>query len=104
MVLPVQTRNAGCERAEAEGELATDQPEELFEYQLRPTLSEVEGCVYEVDPLKCPKCGAEMKIISFIEKRQTEVRERILRHCHLWRDKIPRSPQPLLRNTINRVL
>ena len=29
--------------------------------------------VYEVDPLSCPKCGAEMKIIRFIERHQTEV-------------------------------
>jgi hypothetical protein len=25
--------------------------------------------VWEVDPLECPKCGAEMKIISFIDER-----------------------------------
>ena len=24
--------------------------------------------VFEVDPLKCPKCGGTMKIISFIEE------------------------------------
>ncbi len=35
--------------------------------------------VYEVDPLECPKCGGAMKIISFIERRQREVIERILR-------------------------
>ena len=39
--------------------------------------------VYEVDPLSCPKCGAEMKIISFIERDQSEVIEQILRHCGL---------------------
>jgi hypothetical protein len=27
--------------------------------------------VYELDPLRCPKCGAEMKIIAFIERHQT---------------------------------
>jgi hypothetical protein len=27
--------------------------------------------VYEVDPLVCPRCGAAMKIISFITERQT---------------------------------
>jgi hypothetical protein len=37
--------------------------------------------VYEVDSLFCPKCGVEMKIISFIERRQSEVIEKILRHC-----------------------
>jgi len=40
--------------------------------------------IYEVDPLECPKCGGAMKIISFIERRQQEVIERILRHCNLW--------------------
>jgi hypothetical protein len=40
--------------------------------------------VYEVDPLACPQCGGQMKIISFIERRQQEVIERILRHCGLW--------------------
>ena len=40
--------------------------------------------VYEIDPLQCPKCGGAMKIISFIERRQRAVIERILRHCNLW--------------------
>jgi hypothetical protein len=40
--------------------------------------------VYEVDPLECSCCGGWMKIVSFIERRQTDVIERILRHCGLW--------------------
>ena len=66
----------------------------MTEYQLkrRITWAALIKCVYEVDPLECPKCGAEMKIISFIEKRQTDVIEHILRHCGLWKDTIPRSP------------
>ena len=40
--------------------------------------------VYEVDPLECPQCGGQMKIVSFIERCQAEVIERILRHCGLW--------------------
>ena len=40
--------------------------------------------VYEVDPLACPCCGGQMKIISFIERCQADVIERILRHCGLW--------------------
>jgi hypothetical protein len=36
-------------------------------------------CSYEVDPLKCPKCGGTMKIVSFID--QEDVIEAILRHC-----------------------
>ena len=53
--------------------------------------------VYEVDPLECPCCGGAMKVISFIERNQREVIERILRHCGLWEGPIrtlagPRGP------------
>jgi len=40
--------------------------------------------VYEVDPLACPCCGGQMKIVSFIEHCQADVIERILRHVGLW--------------------
>jgi hypothetical protein len=40
--------------------------------------------VYEVDPLECPCCGGQMKIVSFIERCQSDVIEQILRHCGLW--------------------
>jgi Putative transposase len=48
--------------------------------------------VYEVDPLLCPKCGGTMKIISFIERHQSEVIERILRHCGPWEEESARAP------------
>jgi hypothetical protein len=48
--------------------------------------------VYEADPLCCPKCGSAMKIIAFIERHQTEVVEKILRHCGLWEESSARSP------------
>jgi hypothetical protein len=48
--------------------------------------------VYESDPLSCPKCGAEMTIIAFIERHQTEVIEKILRHCGLWDEPSARAP------------
>ena len=48
--------------------------------------------VYESDPLRCPKCGAEMRIIAFIERHQTEVIEKILRHCGLWEERSARGP------------
>jgi len=41
--------------------------------------------VYEVDPLRCPACGGAIQIISFIDKCQPEVVEKILRHCGLWK-------------------
>ena len=31
--------------------------------------------VYEVDPLCCPHCGGEMKVVAFIEPPQGEVIE-----------------------------
>jgi len=38
--------------------------------------------VYEVDPLKCPNCGRQMKIIAFIREREEIIR--ILRHLKMW--------------------
>lgn len=38
--------------------------------------------VWEADPLLCPKCGKEMRIVALIDDR--EVIERILRHLGLW--------------------
>jgi hypothetical protein len=48
--------------------------------------------VYEIDPLACPKCGAEMTVVAFIEPPQAEVIEKILRHCGLWHASAPRAP------------
>ena len=50
--------------------------------------------VYEVDPLVFPECSDQMKIIRFIERHQTEVIERILRHCGLWEEAPARYPPP----------
>ena len=48
--------------------------------------------VWEVDPLECPHCHAEMKIISFISKSQPEVIRKILEHLGLWEEKIRPPP------------
>jgi hypothetical protein len=48
--------------------------------------------VFEVNPLACPQCGGEMKVIAFIEPPQGEVIEKILRHCGLWQPAKPRPP------------
>ena len=37
--------------------------------------------VFEVDPLICPQCGGEMKVISFIE--DYKVIDKIIRHLEL---------------------
>ncbi len=38
--------------------------------------------VFEVDPLLCPACGGEMKVVSIIYK--DDVIQKILEHLHLW--------------------
>jgi len=38
--------------------------------------------IYEVDPLSCPRCGQEMRIISFIT--EFPVIRQILEHLGLW--------------------
>ena len=48
--------------------------------------------VYENDPMVCTRCGGEMKLISFIDPPQSEVIEKILRHCGLWKASAPRGP------------
>jgi len=53
--------------------------------------------IYEVDPLLCPKCQGQMKIISFIE--ETDVIKQILQHLGLW-DIRNNGPPPLLLNMV----
>ena len=48
--------------------------------------------VDEVDPLCCPECGGQMKVVSFIEPPQADVIEEILQHCGLWQSSTPRAP------------
>ncbi len=43
--------------------------------------------VYEVDPLKCPHCGGEMRFLAGIE--EAPVIERILYHIGVW---VPSPP------------
>jgi hypothetical protein len=40
--------------------------------------------VFEFDPLACPECGGQLKVVAFIEPPQGDVIEKILRHCGLW--------------------
>lgn len=70
-----------------------DEPESPYRLKSRMTWAALIKAVYEVDPLKCPKCGGTMRVVSFIEKAtQAPVVERILRHCGLWKEAPPRAP------------
>jgi hypothetical protein len=66
------------------------EPDTPFRRKCRMTWAALIKAVYEVDPLKCPKCGGEMKIVGFIE--ESPVIEKILRHCNLWKDPPMRAP------------
>ena len=43
--------------------------------------------VFEVNPLKCPSCGGNMKIVSFIEEEP--IIEKILRPCNFCKEERP---------------
>jgi hypothetical protein len=45
--------------------------------------------IYEVDPLTCPRCKGEMRIIAFIEKQ--EIIKKILKHLGLWEVNPPKG-------------
>jgi hypothetical protein len=47
--------------------------------------------IYEISPLRCPKCQHEIRIIAFIEKQ--EPIERILKHLGLWQPHAYAPPQ-----------
>jgi len=49
--------------------------------------------VFEVDPLRCDKCGGGMKVVSFISTTQSEVIRRILEHLGVS-TVIPRAHGP----------
>jgi hypothetical protein len=51
--------------------------------------------VWEANPLRCPKCSREMRIVSLIDEE--DVIERILRHLELWQEGGACIPAPTRR-------
>jgi Zn finger protein HypA/HybF involved in hydrogenase expression len=58
--------------------------------------------VWEADPLVCPKCSSEMRIVSLINER--DVIERILRHLGLWEEGVRVSPARASPDVAGRVI
>ena len=58
--------------------------------------------VWEADPLLCPKCQKEMRIVSLIDDRK--VIERILRHLGLWEQGVRVSPARAPPEIVDRVI
>ncbi len=48
--------------------------------------------VYEVDPLKCPKCGKEMQIVEYIREGYTFLYKQWLVSIDAWHLEPPRAP------------
>jgi len=61
-----------------------------IEHALRRSWAQLIKRVYDVDPLLCPSCGAEMRIIAFIIDH--DVVDTILRHLAKAGAKSPRGP------------
>lgn len=57
---------------------------------LRRSWAQLIKRIYEVDPLVCPSCGSEMKVIAFITEH--DVVDAILRHLAKTRARSPRGP------------
>ena len=57
---------------------------------LRRSWAQLIKRIYEVDPLVCPSCGSEMKVIAFITEH--DVIDAILRHLAKAETRSPRGP------------
>ena len=68
-------------------EIAEDAPSKRA---CRKSWSKLIYKIYEVNPLKCPCCGSEMKIIAFIQDHQ-EIKK-ILKYIGLWPVEYPMPP------------
>jgi hypothetical protein len=51
--------------------------------------------IYEVDPMACPQCSTQMKVVAFIDPPQEEIIQKILKHCGLWEEPPERAPPGL---------
>jgi len=64
---------------------------ELSDQEFRRNWARLIQKIYEVDPLVCPKCSGEMRVIAFIEDK--DVIKKILQHLGLW--DVKRKPRPV---------
>lgn len=70
---------------------AVVEPMPLALHEARRRWAELLRQIFEVDPLRCPSCGAEMRIIAFITQRA--VIERILDHVRRARESARGPPR-----------
>jgi len=80
--------------AQQGAESAGLEPLSAYRLKCRITWAALIKCVYEVDPLKCPNCGADMKVVGFIERENTDLIRMWLSAAGLWREPAARAPPP----------
>jgi len=82
--------------AEENGALGDEQPPLTTPPALRQVASatwrELIKRIWDVDPLICPRCGAEMAKLAVI--KDLVIITKILRHMHLWEEPPARGPSP----------
>lgn len=69
-------------KAETDNTIPTIMQNRMSSKEARQNWARLIQKIYEVDPLVCPKCQGQMKLISFVEN--LDVIEKILRHLGLW--------------------
>jgi len=72
----------GCEKHYGFFRPVVDVPDHQPRRVPSKTSRELIKKIWEMDPLSCPRCGHDMKIISLIH--DPKIIERILRHVGLW--------------------
>jgi len=77
-------------KPKAEHSASIDEPDTPYRRTSRLKWAALIKLVFEVDPLKCPKCGGTMRIVSFID--QDSAIRKILKHCNLWKEHCARAP------------
>jgi hypothetical protein len=82
----------GAEAIENTNEITIDESRTPDRGESRRRWARLIQRVFEVDPLKCARCGGTMKIISLIERHQRDALEGILRHLGLWEHPTSRAP------------
>ena len=69
-------------KVDANDTIPTIMPDEMSSTEARQNWARLIQKIYEVDPLICPKCQGQMKIISIIDN--FEIIDKILKHLNLW--------------------
>ncbi|MGQ0510135.1 MAG: IS91 family transposase [Betaproteobacteria bacterium] len=86
------SRTRGAEREPPELEASDTEVQSPARQAAKAAWAKLIRKVYEVDPLECPKCGAQMRVIALIE--DPAVIERILTWLGLWEPRQPGGPSP----------